>query len=56
MDQFFKPDGLLLLEIGYQQGPAVRELLEQTSALAQIQIDKDLQHHDRVVAAKRMSG
>jgi len=56
VDQFLKPDGLLLLEIGYQQGPAVRELLEQTGALAQIQIDKDLQHHDRVVAAKRMSG
>ena len=54
--QFLKPDGVLLLEIGYQQGPAVRELLEQTGALAQIQIDKDLQHHDRVVAAKRMSG
>jgi release factor glutamine methyltransferase len=56
VDQFLKPDGILLLEIGYTQGPAVRDLLEQTGALAQIQIDKDLQHHDRVVAAKRMSG
>jgi len=54
--QFLKADGILLLEIGYKQGPAVQELLEQTGALAQIQIDKDLQHHDRVVAAKRMSG
>jgi release factor glutamine methyltransferase len=54
VDQFLKPDGLLLLEIGYQQGPAVRELLEQTGALAQIRIDKDLQTHDRVVTAVRM--
>jgi release factor glutamine methyltransferase len=51
--QFLKPDGLLLLEIGYQQGPAVRELLEQTGGFARIQIDKDLQRHDRVVTAMR---
>jgi len=52
-DQFLKPDGVLLLEIGYQQGPAVRDLLEQTSVFAQIRIDKDLQSHDRVVTAMR---
>jgi release factor glutamine methyltransferase len=51
--QFLKPDGLLLLEIGYQQGPAVRELLEQTRVFAQIRIDRDLQGHDRVVTAMR---
>ena len=51
--QFLKPDGILLLEIGYQQGPAVRELLEQTGLFAQIRIDKDLQGHDRVVTAMR---
>lgn len=53
VSQFLKPDGVLLLEIGYQQGPAVRELLEQTGAFAQIRIDKDLQSHDRVVTAMR---
>jgi len=53
VDQFLKPDGLLLLEIGYQQGPAVRNLLEQTKTFAQIRIDKDLQAHDRVVTAQR---
>ncbi len=53
VDQFLKPDGILLLEIGYLQGPAVRELLEQTKALAQIRIDKDLQSHERVVTAVR---
>jgi release factor glutamine methyltransferase len=53
VDQFLKPDGVLLLEIGYQQGPAVRELLEGTGAFAPIRIDKDLQGHDRVVTAQR---
>jgi len=53
VDQFLKPDGILLLEIGYTQGPAVRELLEQTGVFAQIRIDKDLQAHDRVVVAMR---
>jgi len=51
--EFLKPDGVLLLEIGYRQGPAVRELLEQTGVFAQIRIDKDLQGHDRVVTAAR---
>jgi len=52
--QFLKPDGVLLLEIGYQQGPAVRELLEQTGVFAKIRIDKDLQTHDRIVTSVRI--
>ena len=55
VDQFLKTDGTLLLEVGYRQGPAVRELLEQTKTFAQIRIDKDLQSHDRVVTAQRAS-
>ncbi len=50
---FLKPDGLLLLEIGYTQGPAVRALLEETALFTQIRIDKDLQGHERVVTAQR---
>jgi release factor glutamine methyltransferase len=50
---FLKPDGILLLEIGYAQGPAVRELFEQTGVFASIEIEKDFQKHDRVVVAKR---
>jgi release factor glutamine methyltransferase len=53
VQEFLKPDGILLLEIGHQQGPAVRELLEQTGVFAPIQIDKDLQGHDRVITAQR---
>jgi release factor glutamine methyltransferase len=53
VSQFLKPDGILMLEIGYLQGPAIRELLEQAGIFAQIQIEKDLQKHDRVVIARR---
>ncbi len=50
---FLKPDGVLLLEIGYTQGPAVRELLEQTGVFARIEVEKDFEKHDRLVVAKR---
>ena len=51
--RFLKPDGALLLEIGCQQGPAVKDLLEQTGLFPIIRIDKDLSGHDRVVTAQR---
>jgi release factor glutamine methyltransferase len=51
--RFLKPDGALLLEIGYTQGPAVRALLEQTGLFQTITVDKDLSGHDRVVLAGR---
>ena len=51
-EQFLKPDAALMLEIGYAQGPAVRELLEQTDAFAKIKIEKDPHNNDRVVTAK----
>jgi release factor glutamine methyltransferase len=55
VDDFLKPDAALMLEIGYAQGPAVRELLEQTGAFAQIKIEKDLHNNDRVVTARKTS-
>jgi len=55
VDQFLNPDGILLLEIGYQEGSAVQELLEQTKAFAQIRIDKDLENRDRIAMANRAS-
>lgn len=54
-DEFLKPGAALMLEIGYAQGPAVRDLLEQTGAFAEIKIEKDAHDNDRVVAATRMS-
>lgn len=50
---FLKADGILLLEIGYKQGPAVCDLLECTGAFAEIRVEKDLQKNDRVVVARR---
>ncbi len=52
IDRFLKPDGALMLEIGYAQGPTVRELLEQTGAFSDIRIEKDHQRHDRIVIAR----
>ena len=54
-DEFLKPDGALMLEIGYAQGPAVKELLEQTGAFAEIKIEKDFHNNDRIVTAKKTS-
>jgi len=51
---FLKPGTALMLEIGYSQGPAVRELLEQTGAFGKIKIEKDLNDNDRVVTAGKM--
>lgn len=53
IDRFLKPDGALLLEIGYAQGPAVRDLLERTTLFSDIHIEKDHQDHDRLVFARR---
>jgi release factor glutamine methyltransferase len=50
-DEFLKSDAALMLEIGYAQGRAVRELLEQTGAFAEIKIEKDLHDNDRIVIA-----
>lgn len=55
VDAFLKSGAALMLEIGYAQGPAVRELLEQTGAFAEITVERDPNDNDRVVIARRMS-
>jgi len=52
-DRFLKPDAALMLEIGYAQGQAVRQLLEQTGAFAEIKIEKDIHNNDRIAIAKK---
>ncbi len=52
-DQFLKPDAALMLEIGFAQGQAVRQLLEQTGAFAEIKIEKDAHNNDRIAIAKK---
>ncbi len=48
IDMFLKPDGKLMVEIGYNQGSEVAEIFEQ-AGLKDIQVIKDLGGKDRVV-------
>jgi release factor glutamine methyltransferase len=54
-DQFLKPDAALMLEVDYNQGQTVKELLEQAGAFAEIKIEKDHHDNDHVVIAKTAS-
>ena len=55
VDRFLKPDAALMLEIGYAQGQAVRELLEQVGCFSKITIEKDFHNNDRIINAKKTS-
>ena len=55
VDEFLKPGAALMLEIGYAQGPAVKELFEQNGTFTEIKIEKDLQDNDRIVTAQKTS-
>lgn len=50
---FLEPDGALMMEIGYAQGPAVKKLLEQTELFKEIRIEKDPARNDRIAIAMR---
>lgn len=52
--EHLKDDGALILEIGYAQGNAIRELLEDTAIFSEIKIEKDFNNNDRVVTAKKL--
>jgi release factor glutamine methyltransferase len=52
-DQFLKPDGALMLEIGYAQGKKIKELLEQAGYFSQIKIEKDFHNNDRIAIARK---
>ena len=51
VDNYLADGGVLMLEIGYAQGSAVKELLEQAGCFEEIKIEKDFQGHDRIVTA-----
>ena len=53
VDDFLKPDGVLMMEIGYAQGKAIRELLEQTGIFKTITTEKDFANNDRIAIAKK---
>ncbi|MBG7602579.1 MAG: protein-(glutamine-N5) methyltransferase, release factor-specific, partial [Gammaproteobacteria bacterium] len=50
---YLKPGGYLLLEHGYNQGSAVRQLMHQ-STLDEIHTLTDLAGHERVTMARRV--
>ncbi|MFZ0034979.1 MAG: peptide chain release factor N(5)-glutamine methyltransferase [Sedimentisphaerales bacterium] len=53
VEQFLKPNAALMLEVGYDQGQAVRQLLEQIGRFSEITIEKDFRGNGRVVIAKK---
>jgi release factor glutamine methyltransferase len=53
VNQFLKPDAALMLEIGYKQGEAAQQLLEQTGCFSGIAVEKDHCGNDRVAIAKK---
>jgi release factor glutamine methyltransferase len=50
--RWLKPGGLLALEIGWDQGPSVKSLMEQAGCWDAIAIKTDLAGRERVVSAK----
>ncbi|WP_425446192.1 peptide chain release factor N(5)-glutamine methyltransferase [Dethiothermospora halolimnae] len=48
---YLKANGILALEIGYNQGKDLKKLLQQIGKFDNIEIKKDLAGHDRVVIA-----
>jgi release factor glutamine methyltransferase len=53
VDGYVKSDGVLLLEIGYQQGEAVRELFERSGLFAEVRTEKDINRNDRIIVAQK---
>lgn len=49
---YLRPEGMLFLEIGHDQGEAVCDLARDTERFEEIEIIKDLAGHDRVVKCK----
>ena len=49
--QHLKDNGILMLEIGYNQGSATKALFKQAPLFTAIDIHKDLQGHDRIIVA-----
>ena len=51
--EHLRKDGILLLEIGYDQGEAVSALISKNDDFTAIRVLKDLAEHDRIVFAKK---
>jgi release factor glutamine methyltransferase len=51
-EEYLKPQGQLLFEIGHDQGEAVRKLME-CAGFTDVAVIQDLAHNDRVVCGRR---
>ena len=51
---YLKAGGRLLVEIGSEQGPAVKALAAAVRGLADIEVMKDYSNHDRILVARRV--
>ena len=51
--QYMRPQGCLIMEIGYRQAEAVTELLQGTERFEVIQVGQDFAGHDRVITGCR---
>jgi len=47
-----RPEGVLMMEMGYEQGTVLRQLIGQTGLFGEIALEKDFQGHERLVLAK----
>lgn len=52
--QHLKPGGMLIVEIGHDQGTPVRGLLAEAGGYGEVRVIKDYAGHDRVVTAGRL--
>lgn len=52
-EPFLQPDGALMLEIGYEQGLAVKDILEQSGLFTSVEILKDPAQKDRLAIGRR---
>jgi len=52
--EHLKDDGALILEIGYAQGRAAKELLQNSGLFAEVIVEKDFSNNDRVVTARKL--
>lgn len=54
--RYLAPDGALFLEIGAEQGDAVRDLLEEGDAWVRVEVERDLAGRDRFVRGEPSRG
>ena len=51
-EDYLQKNGIIMLEIGYDQGKAVTEMLQETGSFVSIRCLKDLAGKDRIVVAR----